>query len=294
MKLGYSILLGEHIDAALLDRSDVKDFQVVCPNCREPLFKLVRDDKGVDRHFLSHYERASALDADCDLRVSGYKATEIEKTNAISRGQKIEYFLSVIQDAARNATGIFKDEATGKDAIQRVLNSPRFMAFWKDYRRALVQSKDIMMKDFGAFADEWQEGQYEVKTTFAREVQVRISSDVLRHLLSPNAAPSFYYVIACGTLFTIALTEGRFERNDVLPDAVHMHKLLVALIRPERMSPPVWEFEAKRIYRYPMVVEPMPAWSKMAAEIYSNTIGILTRIPYFELLKAAAPKTPPH
>ena len=38
MKLGYSILLGETLDASALQYRDCERFQVVCPNCHEPIF----------------------------------------------------------------------------------------------------------------------------------------------------------------------------------------------------------------------------------------------------------------
>ena len=88
MKLGYSIL-GEHIDASLLDRSDVTEFQVVCPNCREPLFNMVWQDKGDERHCLSHYEKAHAIAPDCELRVAGHQPDEITNAGVHSRASVI-------------------------------------------------------------------------------------------------------------------------------------------------------------------------------------------------------------
>ena len=42
MKLGYSLLLGEHIEAEWIEYTDCKVFQIVCPNCKEPIFKVFR------------------------------------------------------------------------------------------------------------------------------------------------------------------------------------------------------------------------------------------------------------
>ena len=70
MKLGYSLLLGEHIEAEWIEYTDCKVFQIVSPNCKEPIFKVFRQVPPPGVHYLSHYEKDSAYEADCELRVA--------------------------------------------------------------------------------------------------------------------------------------------------------------------------------------------------------------------------------
>lgn len=52
MNLGYSILLGETLAALNLQYRDCERFQVVCPHCHEPIFKVRR---GADTPDESHF-----------------------------------------------------------------------------------------------------------------------------------------------------------------------------------------------------------------------------------------------
>lgn len=102
MKFGRSILLSELIEAARIEYADCRAFQIVCPICREPVFKAVREHEAnadQTRHYLSHYKAASAYSAECELRVGQFDAAQVEKENRPSRGQKLELFLRLLRDA---------------------------------------------------------------------------------------------------------------------------------------------------------------------------------------------------
>lgn len=98
MKFGHSILLGETIDAADIQYRDCERFQVVCPHCYEPIFKVRRAAGSPDEiHFYSHYVVSGAYQGECDLRVKSYSRSEIEARNQVSRDQRLSYFLSVLR-----------------------------------------------------------------------------------------------------------------------------------------------------------------------------------------------------
>jgi hypothetical protein len=99
MKLGYSLLLREYVAAEKIDYSDCKNFQIVCPNCKEPIFKVERKIEPQIIHYLSHYNRDKDYVDICELRVIKISSREIESVNNISRNQKLEYFLKVLKDA---------------------------------------------------------------------------------------------------------------------------------------------------------------------------------------------------
>jgi hypothetical protein len=98
MKLGYSILLGETIDAVAVQYKDCERFQIVCPQCKEPIFKVRRGaDSPDENHYLAHYAAAAAYQGQCELRVGKMVRSELEKGNRTSRDQRLAFFLSVLR-----------------------------------------------------------------------------------------------------------------------------------------------------------------------------------------------------
>lgn len=99
MRLGYSILLGELVQAERLAWKDCETWQVTCPICHEPVFKAVRQlGEDLATHYLSHYRASTADVADCELRVAHVTQEEIELRASLSRQQRLAYFLSVLKD----------------------------------------------------------------------------------------------------------------------------------------------------------------------------------------------------
>lgn len=95
MRTGYSLLLGEHVDAGEISHGDCIDFQIVCPACREALFVAA----GEKRRFLPHYRASKANDADCEMRVGRLALAERDAIDAVGRGQQLRVFESVLFDA---------------------------------------------------------------------------------------------------------------------------------------------------------------------------------------------------
>jgi hypothetical protein len=42
MKIALCLLLAEYVDAAEVEHADTAEFQIVCPCCRESVFKVTR------------------------------------------------------------------------------------------------------------------------------------------------------------------------------------------------------------------------------------------------------------
>ena len=97
MKTGYSLLLGEYVDAQKVNYVDCKQFQIVCPICKEPIFKVNRELTSTPIEYLSHYQKDKAYIAECELRVRSLSKEEIAKSNSVSRDQRLEYFLGVLK-----------------------------------------------------------------------------------------------------------------------------------------------------------------------------------------------------
>jgi hypothetical protein len=101
MHTGYSILLGEYIEAAALDYKDCEPFQVICPSCHEPLFKAVRQQDEKNIHYLSHYKKTELYASECELRVSTISKNAIENHNSQARDQARRWLSCAAVTASR-------------------------------------------------------------------------------------------------------------------------------------------------------------------------------------------------
>ncbi len=87
MDKGYSNLLTEILPAVDIDYEDTADLQIVCPACREPIYKAVR--KSIPAvHYLAHYEASRSAVAECELRVGSMGEATIISQNQDAREQR--------------------------------------------------------------------------------------------------------------------------------------------------------------------------------------------------------------
>ncbi len=135
MKTGYSLLLGEYIDAEKVNYLDCKLFQIVCPNCKEPIFKVDRELVSTPVEYLSHYNRDKGYVAECELRVNSLSREEIATSNNLSRGQRLEYFLSVLQETI--STTLYPQDETSQTKVNKLLNRVAKSKSLKHYRELM-------------------------------------------------------------------------------------------------------------------------------------------------------------
>ncbi len=76
----YSLLLGEYIEAEKISYVDCKGFQIVCLCCKEPIFKVNRENAVKSIEYLSHYDKDKSYVTECELRVEALSKEEITKT----------------------------------------------------------------------------------------------------------------------------------------------------------------------------------------------------------------------
>ena len=230
MKLGYSMLLGELIEAGGVEYGDCQGFQIVCPSCKEPVFKVHRHEQGI--HYLSHYEKAKAYEAECELRVNSISTRDIEATNATSRGQSLQYFLSVLRVWTIKRLGFVEKE---EKLIKKVMSAPgpqmmrdKVLDFFKGIEAEGERS-------FESFIDAprkvWEpRTSGEIWTGFALQTQRRIVKDICIHLISPNGQGNFAFIWAAAYIETVFnLLQKRLDKNpgreewELMKDALSAH-----------------------------------------------------------------------
>lgn len=294
MKIGYSMLLGEYIDSEKISYTDCKSFQIVCPVCKEPVFKVERKQPSSTLHYLSHYEKSKTVVSDCELRVESISYHDRESTNNLSRGQKLEYFLSLLRNEI-----IKREFGSNPQIVNKVkkeirlwMNAPGVRLF-RDLFYKHQSENDEMNKFenlsviFDDYVDDFKSsGDNFPLTGFAISTQKRIASDVCLHLLSAKTGGNFTFLfcIAFGLLSERISSASKsrslhqFEKDfiDVLNRLTKVGKGKSGSIITALNKTPIGP---------PYAISGSTYLTKLASEICFEMLGILLRLPYFEMLE---------
>jgi len=293
MRLGYSLLLGEFINAEIVSYVDCKAFQIVCPSCKEPVFKVLRDANPSAIHYLSHYEKNRAYEADCEWRMSGISKEEIETTNNNSRGQRLKYFLGVLKDAVLNACY----GSNERKKAEKIASKIRLSNALKKYRNFVVlenrkafasMPEGEIAKYFDGYIDDIIEisGSF-TPTAFSLATQKKIAQDIWLHLLSTNAEENFMFLLSHAYLTLIHRLELANKERGVLKYEQVIYTALCRMLETNTN-------ECDRILRGlasepigpPYAVEGSNLFRKLTSEIEHEKLGLLLQLPYFEKIKS--------
>jgi len=293
MKYGYSNLLGELIDAIMIDYEDCKSFQIVCPCCKEPVFKVKRDQIPTQPlHYLSHYEKSASIQEDCDLRVNSLGSDEVRKENEQSRNQKLNYFLEVLRNAVlENEYGTDKSKLNG---MFNKMEKSKGLSFLRNRFYEFIKKSDNLVNKENVYEnfDEYIKEITRIaggfpKTAFSISNQKRIAYDVWLQILSPNSRDNFDFMFNNSFLFLMFRIEKLENVRPWFEYEKRIHSSMLGLIESS-------ESDGMNIIASMMKFEvPKPhsigldLLSKMLAEISHEIFGCLLRIPYFQLLKSA-------
>lgn len=289
MKIGYSNLLGEHLQAELLNHRDCEPFQVVCPACREPIFKVERTGDGEGIHYLSHYAAAKSFQHDCELRVSCIATEFISKGNQSSRDQRLQYFLQVLRDLV----GRDKIYSGSPQKAQKLLNHSKAISWLRLQHYEMATKLAWSQADFGEavsgyIADLASHGAM-LDTAFAATVQERISFDIWRSLSSPNARSNYEFLFNHGYVKLLTRLEVANDGRSSPDGQSHMYRYLAGLVSASRKGGVQMIADMARIeVGPPFALEGMTLLGKAMSEITHEMIGTLVALPYFDVLKAKA------
>lgn len=296
MKLGYSMLLGEYIKAESLDYEDCKSFQIVCPACNEPVFKVVRDTEAGPLNYLSHYKSDSVYVSECELRVEAISSDEAKAANSKSRNQFIKHFMSVLRETIISSE--YKDGTNGKKATVGLLNrlekskglaAIRETTFAHSFEQIKTVSDDELNEYFDSYVDDVTlQGEEDFNTQFSLETTKRIGGDIWKHLLSPKMKPNYNFIFnhAYLTLLSrLELSKGQGTMNEWEEYLyVRMQKLISA--KKQKAEKIVEDLRRYQLYP-PITLYPSSIFIKMMAEITHEILGCLLRLPYLNILKTA-------
>lgn len=291
MQTGYSILLGEFIEAKAISHRDCEPFQIVCPACHEPLFKVQRSGSDIATEYLSHYRQSESFNSNCELRVSTTTTDQKNRHNSESRDQKLSYFLSVFTSALEKDP--FFSYSRGLASAHKQISRSKAWRYFRNKHLESARAGGVGDKEqFASFADFYiGEGFAKhgiPKTGFSTETQVRIASDLMRLLLSAPGKSNYEALFNHSAIYLLS----RFSTPsaDATPESTAVSNNLVrfvtSLIQSGEKAGMETLAEMANTPIYPPFVErPSSYILKVASEIAHEMVGTLLRLPYFTLLK---------
>lgn len=150
MKAGHSNLLGHMVDAASVPQRGCADLQIVCPICREPVYKSGRQDGERSLDYLAHFPNTKADVSQCELRVSRMMADRAPDEDEIrGRRENLKFFLAVLTQMIDEALSNLNGEAASK--YMGVIRRSRMVLGCSDMskktNREVVEQGQLLMPD---------------------------------------------------------------------------------------------------------------------------------------------------
>jgi len=266
MKDAYSNLLGEFLKADEVDYEDTSGFQIVCPCCRDAIFKVVQERPQGSVSFFSHYRVPEGVVGECERRVGNMSSAERNDANTLARAQSLELFRSVVRDAVA-LIPVRGELWPPSRTVDLGIPSEDWRAC-ADFVRSLSQDR---LQNFVRRNDAFLEmaGQ-ENLTRFESRTRTRISADIVRTLVANNSR-SFRYLYDRSFINFMTFNRDRTHRY-----SRRAEKLLGS-----------WGHDD-------VPEESAPGHDEILFHLVLDTIlRELYRIPYFKILDNARRKLPP-
>jgi len=285
MKYSYSLLIREYIYPEKVEYDDTKLFQLVCPECKEPVFKVKRDDK---INYFSHYKKKSNDDI-CNLRVDSKNKNEIELESKENRGQNLKHFLSVFKKyLALNETG--NDKII--NILEGILNKSKGINHILDFYIEIVKSFDFQKQQlFDCFDDYFMDitenNTKKFPTQLSIDLQKNYAFDFYQHLTSEIVKDNLKFLILYSAGFlteriSLASKIRRIERwEKIIVDIISKFFLPMSIDEANNLLNYLKEYKFNKESNF--ISENL--LQKIFSEIYHESLGVLLRLPYFEMLK---------
>lgn len=297
MKIGYSILLGETLEARSLQYRDCERFQVVCPACSEPIFKVRRYAGSEDEmHYFAHYASDTAYQGRCDLRVAGMAKTGYEHANAVSREQRLAYFLSVL----RRTIGLSPLYATSAERTHWNMNKAPAIELVRDLvweRTVLPHRQSLFDEGAGDYLWNLEDAGWALATSFSLSRQQQIGRDMWLMISTPAGHGNFNFLwnhafVREVNALTISLDRsGALEREVMEAQLAYMTRMISARKSEvqalfDEMSHTLLPASFNKVHgQDDPTGDRSTFFSRTLSDITIQMMGTLLELPYFELLK---------
>jgi len=233
MKIGYSNLLRHLVDAPEIEHGECESLQIVCPECREPVFKTERAREGSGQHFLSHYGADRAMVAQCELRVGALSSGDARTSAAEGRGQNLKLFLRVLRQMVDETSARYlarSSTTTALPTVRQILAGSLTSEMIASARSQAVQMGLEQLLDLSRTA--YRRGGYEndyggIRLTDRR--QIGYATDMAATLFSPACRKDCRFVLAHGWVQGAAFSAQALEMGQMNDMETRMARILVEI-----------------------------------------------------------------
>lgn len=279
-------MLGEYISAPHLDYQDCKSFQIVCPACYEPIFKVARNVRGSFLEYLSHYPETESDTEVCELRVKNISSEKMEVSNSVARNQRLDYFLHVLRDMI----GAHAMYPNGYSVSQKRLNRSKPLQKLRELAFSHQKKQEFDRGAFYSFAEEYVDDISEVggviKTAFTMTVQKRIAFDVWNYIVSNKGKDNYNFLFNHAYLVVLSRLQRSADSGCFSADEEFLANRLIDLANTSKKRGMIILSQmANTPVGPPYAIEGSNFLNKAAAEIMHEMVGTLLTLPYFEWLK---------
>lgn len=243
MNDAYSNLLGEYITADQVEHADIAGFQIVCPCCREEIFKVARERAGRSATFFSHYRASKSISAaECERRVALITDGEKSSVSARSRFENVKMLRSVVRDAVAMIpiSGELyhgrKDTQFLPMTVMIIECIGKMVAEWGPAGRLenLVDDNDRAIEQAG----------HVNLTSFGRTYRNRIASDLVRTIYANAHSPKTLFELTDRAFFAAFRPKGVISSGMAMLDFRSRSKKLsenkAARAEHGRQGNPAW------------------------------------------------------
>lgn len=288
MKFGYSLFLNEYIYPHNIDYEDCRTFQIVCPECKEPVYKVNREEI----HYFSHYKKDETLNEQCELRVNRIAQETFISKNQESRNQKLSYFLQVFKDIIWKNEYQSNDIKKAKQQFYKLKGCNVFTSlkrFIFDYIRKNIEDK----KEIFDYFDEAIENIFDneafkkFKSKYSILVQKDFAYQFLQHILAGHSKDNYYFLMNLAYIKYFEKLRKKVKENTASNWQISLYNSMLRFLNTQNEKKRMKIFEQLGIETMisPYTNEKIDLFIMLGSQISYNVYGMLLRIPYLQILE---------
>ncbi len=284
MQDGYSNFLGDLVSTAEIGMPACRDFQIVCPCCREPIFKVERTRDGERIHFLSHY-RGSKTDAqECERRVAAFSFADRNLSNSSARLQRLDLYLQVLREEIDK---VYKCEYISKWR-KAITASKAATDYFLAFKPSIITHKlsDADWETTWAHANESSSkyDDHNPLSEFAEAVRKRTARDFYSHLQTPVAKENYLFIMR----HAMAMVGDRLDKYNNTTDKPRSYFddiLVFEFVSELAFSKPKRAYKMWEYYRGHKTPNGTPIPTIAFVSIIYALIAALSKIDYVDVMR---------
>ncbi|MCP4138335.1 MAG: hypothetical protein GY754_45660 [bacterium] len=286
MKLGFSLFLRKYIKPGNVEYGDCKTFQIICPECKEPVFKVSRKEN-VD--YFSHYKKDKTLVEQCELRVNAISIQFEESANNESRKQSLKSFLEVLQDIIWENE--YDDNTLMKSKkiffrMNKCQTYSEFIIKLIHSMRQIASNKNEIFSMFDESIENIYREQEEFTTEFSINLQKNFAYDFYQHILAGHSKTNYFFLMIHA--FILLYNRLKDIQDNEMKEwektlYAYMNQYLNTQNREKRMK--VFYKLANQEIISPYTHDRIDLFSMFGSQLQYHAFAILLRIPYLKILQ---------